>query len=148
MLTAGDVFVWRRFPDVRDVGSRIKDRWFICLGFTTQIAPPVFVFLSTTTTQTRHYDRGGSRAGNIVLRFAAGEFGFPEDCLVDLSEPPYDYDIQLLAADDISVEGRLDQNHLRRLYDCVLKSRVFPRKVKSDIHNSLNLAGITGLARP
>lgn len=151
MQDAGDVICWRNFPYPRDARGGHKTRWFVCLGRSGLYAQPVFVYLCTPTTVSRYYEAGGERANNQHLRITRGEQGFTEDCILDVDVNLYDditADQLTKAQSDIEYIRKADEEFMRRIWKLVLGSVHVSRKVKADIHNCLNLSGITNLKRP
>lgn len=49
---------------------------------------------------------------------------------------------------EIEIKGTLDVNMLKRIYNGILKSDKYSKKVLQDIHNSFNKSGIEGLKKP
>lgn len=105
----------------------------------------------TTTTKKLHYEKGGTRESFQNIRIKAGQFGFPEECIIDLITNFYsniEYDTFIRAQSNITVIGKLDEEMMRRVYKLVLVATNISPKIKKDIHSSFNLAGITGLRMP
>jgi hypothetical protein len=149
-LKVGDVVRWNNFPDPRYSHPLGKARWFICLGKSSSIVPPVMVYIHTTTTQIQHYQSGGHREKHPHLLFNAGEFGFEETCVVDFSEDSYSYpelDINKNSL-NIEIKGTLDNKMLVVIYNMVNGSLNIPIITKRIMYESLNLIGITGLKQP
>lgn len=140
-LKAGDVFIWDKFPYVRDVGSEEKPRWFIHCGRTSIIDPTKFVLLITTTTQKEHYDSTGRRHSHDIMRITKGTAGFQENCTVDLNMNFYtditESDFQHCES-DLKKEGELPVDRVRQLLNLVSKNNTISGKIKSDIRNSFS----------
>lgn len=123
------------------------------LGKTPITSSPVFVLLCTTTTKLHYYERGGERSSHAFVRFRGGEFGFESDCVLDLDGSFY-ADIKETVfmkykdQGDIEIKGNLIEQKLREIYNQILSSRMIPKRIKKDIHNSFNMAGITSLKKP
>lgn len=90
-MRVGDVIRWSNFPDPRYQQPIGKARWFICLGKSSSITPPVFFYIHTTTTQIQKFQPVGPRENHPHLVFNAGEFGFEETCIIDFTEDFYSY---------------------------------------------------------
>lgn len=82
-MRIGTVFKWLDYPFQED--QKVKDRWFIYLGTSSILENPLCVYISTATTQTYHYQNQGKRSHHKCLPFKKGQFGFEQDCLVDLN---------------------------------------------------------------
>ena len=150
-MEVGAVFIWQSFPFSKFTQIEIKPRWFVYLGKTSIISSPIFVLLATTTTQLHHYERGGERNDHSIAKFRSGEFGFEQDCVLDVgwsfyADIPESVFIEYKA--DIDIKGRLPEQRLREIYNLILKSERIAKKVKKDIHHSFNMAGIEGLKKP
>lgn len=149
-MRVGDVIRWSNFPDPRYQQPIGKARWFICLGKSSSITPPVFFYIHTTTTQIQKFQPVGPRENHPHLVFNAGEFGFEETCIIDCTEDFYSYsesDINRNAS-NIEIKGKLDNNTLIAIYNKVNESPNIPKATKRIIRESLSLIGITGLKQP
>jgi hypothetical protein len=151
LFQIGTVFKWLNFPFTQYGNLDIKTRWFIYLGRSSKLNTPVFLYIGTTTSQTQHYDKDGCRSNSNFIRYKAGEFGFDTDCVLDIDADIYDYitesDFNRYSADHELVSV-LPQDQIRRIYNKILQSNFIGKKIKMDIHSSLNLAGITNLKKP
>ncbi len=49
---------------------------------------------------------------------------------------------------DIEIRGTLDEQTLRMIYNQLLRSRFISSMELQDIHDSFNMAGISGLKKP
>lgn len=148
-LKVGDVIRWHDFPYPK--AGIIKPRWFIYLGRSSTLTPPVFLYFCTTTTQLQHFIVGGDRSNHACRRFDVRQFSiFEEDCILD-----YDEEIYALLEDkfikcktNIEIKGTLDKDTIRNIYKQYLKSDVCSRMLLIDLHESFNRDGITELKRP
>ena len=119
-MKVGDVIRWNNFPDPRYSQPPGKARWFICLGKSSSITPPVMVYIHTTTTQIQNFQPGGPREKHPHLLFNTDEFGFEETCVLDFLEDFYSYpesDINRNAS-NIEIKGTLDNKMLIIIYKC------------------------------
>jgi hypothetical protein len=147
-LKPGTVFRWDNFPYPR-LGTQIKARWFVYLGDTGELSSPVIVHVCTTTTSEENFKPGGKREHHRFIRFDSSKSPFGENCILDFDEPPYHLEKQFLESQsEIEVKGALDQLTLKTIYQGILISKFYSRKILLDIHTSLNLIGITGLKKP
>jgi len=149
-IKIGTVFRWNNFPDAR-YGEKNKARWFMCVGFSGAFVQISVAYLCTTTTQLEKFKGTGSRRNHDHFIFKTNQFPtFDEDCAIDFDEKPYLIELRKLNAHlkDIEEKGVLDENTLRMIYKRFLRSKHISFKELSDIHNSLNVAGITGLKKP
>ncbi len=149
-LEVGTVFRWDNFPDAR-YGSEEKARWFICVGFSGKFAQIAMVYLCTTTTQLEKFKKTGSRAAHSKHIFTTNQFQcFEQDCAIDFDERPYPLEKSKLSVcqKDIEIRGSIDKNTLRMIYNRFFRSRSMSYKEIVDIHDSFNMAGITGLKKP
>ena len=146
-MEVGDVFVWKNFPYPKH--GNIKDRWFVFLGHTRFPDTPIFAFISTVTTQIQHYEKSGDRATHLFKKFKKGDFGFPEDCILDLDTIYDNIKLdKLTASPDTEIKGKIDTPTLKEIYSLLVLSQKISRKVKCYIYESFNYAGITGLKKP
>ena len=148
-LKVGDVIRWHDFPYPK--AGNIKPRWFIYLGRSSTLTPPVFVYFCTTTTQLQHFNIGGDRSNHAVRRFDVRQFSvFEEDCILDYDEDIYNLqeDKLLKCEANITIKDRLDKETMRSIYNNYLKSDVCSRMQLLDLHESFNRDDITGLKRP
>ncbi len=148
-MNVGTVFRWDQFPFPK-FSSEEKPRWFIYLGKSSIFETPIFAYMCTTTSKTQYYKIGGSRDSNPHIIFRSGEYGFIEDCILDLKTGFYSQITlkQLETNPDIEIKDVLCEVMLRRIYKLILSTQFIPRKIKNDIHDCYNLDGITGLKRP
>ena len=149
-MKVGDVIRWNNFPDPRYAQPLGKARWFICLGKSSSITPPVKFYIHTTTTQIQSFQPGGPSEKHPHLVFNAGEFGFEETCVLDIQEGPYscsESDINRNLS-NIEIKGTLDNRTLITIYNLVNESPNIPKITKRIIRESLSLIGITGLKQP
>ena len=139
-MKVGTVLFWDQFVQVR---GQWKARWFIYLGKTSYGISPSRAHLGTTTTQLLYYDEGGYRSQHSVMRFSPGEFGFQEECVLNV-----DTDIQsallsrLESGQDITTRGCLDSHRLERLFELISHSHGIDRITKQEIFASFRDAGI------
>ncbi len=148
-LTVGDVIRWDGFKYPRD--GDIKARWFIYLGRSSLLSSPIFSYLCTTTTQLQHFGQGNSRANHVFRRFTCQQHPvFDQDCILDFTEELYDIPTEKLDECQrlIEIKGRLGEEDMRNAYNQFLKVGTVSPRVMLDIHESFNLAGITGLKKP
>lgn len=145
----GKIIRWNNFSLQRHPGKR-KPRWFICLGFSGPFAQVATVYLSTTTAQVDHFKKDGSRSNHKHLPFEADKTPFENDCVIDFHEQPYSISEEKIddCSSDIEFKGDLEKKALISIYTGYLESNSVSPKVMSDIHNSFNMAGITGLKMP
>lgn len=149
-LTVGDVFRWENYPNPR-YGLEIKARWFICVGQTDFFSQPKIFFTLTTTTQSHHFEPGGSRYGHDHFLFKTKEFPFfTDDCILDYEETLISITREQLerCKADIQCMGRLNDDAMRMIYNKLLKSGNCSKIILRDIHSALNSAGIIGLKKP
>lgn len=149
-LEIGTVFRWDNFPLPR-YGDETKARWFIYLGETGTFSQIAIIYLATTTTQTAHFQSGGTRSGHGHFKFEARQFpAFEEDCILDFDDPPYHIERArfLNNQSDISVKGKLREDTMRMIYNRFLQADSCSKMFMLDIHNSFNKAGIAALKKP
>ena len=147
-MIAGTVIKWNNFPNPR-YGDEIKPRWFVCLGNSGLLASPTVVYLSTTTTNMEDFNPGGKRERHTICRFSSNRSPFDEDCVLDIDEGPYSIPKNQIEGNvDIEIKGQFQEQEMRMIYNQVLRSGHFSKRIKLDIHRSLNDAGITGLKMP
>jgi hypothetical protein len=152
-IELGTVFRWINFPSPRHQksGNNNKPRWFICVGFSGEFAQVAVAYLCTTTTQIEKFQSGGVRSGRAHFVFKTSQFKFfEEDCVIDFDEAPYSMRKEQLKAfeSDIEIRGTLDEQTLRMIYNQLLRSRFISSMELQDIHDSFNMAGISGLKKP
>ncbi len=146
-MQAGTVLKWIDFPEPID--GEIKPRWFVCLGRSSSLFPPVCYYICTTTTQIYHYESGGDRAHHQNIRFRKNEFEFEDDCVLDLESYYYKSEESIkLNENNIQIKGLLERQIMIQIYNKILKSKCYSKIIKQDIHFSFNEAGITGLKTP
>lgn len=151
MFSAGDIFIWRNFPYIRDEDSDKKDRYFVFLGRTGPLSTPLFVYICTTTGKIEKYQPGECRCRNDFIKIPENMFGFTTDCILDLTINYYDeFTVEDLSrfASDLQVVGKLSEEYIRRVYKLICGCRGISRIQKRDIHKSFNLVGIRGLKQP
>lgn len=147
-MKPGTVFKWNNFPFPK-FGDRGKPRWFIYLGDTGKTLAPIIAYIQTTTTQINSYQTGGPKVDHEYLLLRAVNTPFEKDCIIDFSIYPYTCDKNLLVNNrDIEMKGDLHEDQIRSIYNKIRKSSFYSRKIILDIHDSLNLIGITGLKKP
>jgi hypothetical protein len=148
-LKPGTIFKWNDFPYPK-IGSKIKPRWFICLGDTGLLSCPIFIHICTTTTSINDFKPGGTREKHRVFSFDKKRYPcFDEDCILDFDERPYSLPEGTLESNsDIEIKGELDKQTMKLIYEGIFKSQFYSPKILLDIHTSLNKIGITGLRKP
>jgi hypothetical protein len=134
---------WTNFPEPQFGGS-IKSRWFICLGQTGFSVDPKILYFHSTT---REQNRGGRR-------FCLLKHNYPKlkyDCFLYYSEPPYSRSEYFIAQNVRNIEElcSISNEDLKTIYEGIREHSIsYSRKIKLDIHDSLNLIGIKGLRKP
>jgi len=149
-LKPGTIFKWKDFP-YPQFGGEIKTRWFICLGDSGPLTSPIIAHICTTTTSISDFEKGGKKFPHRFFRFDKTKYPFEQNCflVLDYDEPPYSEDLKSLEANqNIEIKGDLSPQDLRAIYNGILSSSFYSRKILSDIHASLNRIGITGLRKP
>jgi hypothetical protein len=109
------------------------------------------MYLCTTTTNLRDFEPGGKREHHTTCLFktASPDSPFDEDCILDIDEGPYSLpEAQISNNKDIEIKGKIGEQDMRMIYNRVVRSHRFSNRVKRDIHQSFNDAGITGLRMP
>lgn len=139
-MQVGQIIRWRnfRFPQF---GGQEKPRWFICVGHTNKIIPPVLFYLHSTTRTEKAEPR---------FSFSKDTYScFTHDCYLYFNEKPYPCSGEELRSNrSIGAFGNLDNDDMKKIYEGIRVSRVYSLVEKRDVHSSLNLMGITGLKRP
>jgi hypothetical protein len=139
-MRIGSVFYWDRFVQVH---GQWKARWFIYLGKTSYGVSPARAHVGTTTTQLLHYAAGGYRSQHRIMRFSRGEFGFQEDCVLDVDTDVQSAYVQRLeSGEDITAKGCLDNQRLERLYELISSSHGIDKITKNEIFLCFRNAGI------
>ena len=153
MLKIGDVIKWNNCPFRKDLKSKKKPRWWIYLG-KRQDGSSLLIMV-TATTQTQYYKVGEDRFKNKRISIKKGDFGFNDDCLIDLDigisyDEIAEAELSEHQADiePISNIKETRETFMREIYNKICESRKTPLRIKKDIHYSFNLAGITGLKQP
>lgn len=149
-IEIGTVFRWNNFPLPRH-GDEEKARWFICVGFSGLFSQIASVYLCTTTTQIESFQSPGIRSTHSHFIFKTNRFPvFDQECAIDFDEPPYLIELTRLTSHqrDIEIKGNLDENTPRMIYKRLLSSKFTSPKILSDLHDSFNKVGITGLKKP
>lgn len=154
-MNVGDVYRWENYSHQSD--QIVKRRWFVCLGLTDPFQTDevlISFFMATTTTQEEYYRPGGSRERKPIVRFrAAGGFGFPQDCILDLGFGPdilskRDFS-SLISSGEIVKEGEIaEEGLLREIYMKIIESTAYSQDYKYQIKNNLNKSGIHNLPVP
>lgn len=147
-MDAGTILKWNNFKD-RKYGGELKPRWFIFLGDSGPITDPKFAYLATTTRNLKVYEKGGDRENHTKCLFYARDNLFEYDCVLDVDEEPYPVLLsQLQDNPDIEVKGKITEDQVRMIWNRIIRSREYSRKVLLDIHDSFNRINITGLKKP
>ena len=149
-IDIGTVFRWSNFPYPK-YDNETKARWFICIGRSGMFAQIATVYLCTTTTQVQSFQGSGNRSLHDHFIFHANQFPvFEQDCVIDFDEQPYSIESAKLFVNqaDITIRGKIGENTLRMIYNRLRSSKFVSPTVLSDIHDSFNRAGITGLRNP
>lgn len=149
-MEVGDVFICGKFDDMSIVDTGKKRWWCIFLGESNSLdSPSIFCYFHHTTTQLEHYRPSGDRHSHSVLWIKEGQWGFAENCLIDFESSPFSKPRSFFSkGQQIEVKGKVTEEGLRRIYDKIINSGSYPPKVKKDIFESFNRAGITGLRKP
>lgn len=153
-MNVGDVFLWKKYPYNKEGIS--KPRWFVYLGEYRETEDPldeitpVMIIAPTTTSQLHYYVPGEPREKHPYVRFTPQEgFGFASECILDLHVS--DIVIEKIIfrncerAGNIVLKGILDDQKLREIYKKIYSSSGYSPKLKRQIRQNFNHAGITGL---
>jgi hypothetical protein len=142
-MQVGTVIQWSNFPYPQYGGPK-KSRFFVCLGSTNRLNPPVLIYFHSTTTKKRNKNH---------FFFPCDRYPFfRKDCYLCYNERPYTYGEnelkQLIKKHDISTEGQIMNNDLRKIYEGIRNSNTYSKREILDIRSSLNFFGIIGLKSP
>jgi hypothetical protein len=142
-MRIGSLVKWTHFPEPQFGGDK-KPRWFICLGQTDfSIDPKNFYFHSTT-----RQENGQGR------KFCFLKHNYPKftyDCFLYYNEPPYSRSEYFISQHVGNIEElcSISNEDIKIIYEGIRRYSIsYSRKILLDIHNSLNLIGITGLHKP
>ena len=125
----GTVLKWNNFPDPKK-GIEIKPRWFVYLGISSVFSIPIFAYISTTTTKIKDFESGGKRQTHNKIYFSKDNSPFEEDCVLDFDEGYYSIEKEKLEMNsDIEIRGEIDIITLKRIYNGILKSEMYSKKV-------------------
>jgi hypothetical protein len=142
-MKAGTLIRWQNFHDPQ-FGGKIKPRWLICLGNTNLSVSPKHHYLHSTTCEE---NRDGKR-----IFFQRNKYPkFSSDCYLYFDEPPYFLSELTIAKlhKDINELCPISNEDLIIIYNGILNySHHYSSMYLMDIHDSLNMIGITGLKKP
>ena len=146
-MQTGQLFLWNNFPYPKDNSQ--KTRLFIFLGKSNIFLPPIVAYIITFTSQTQHYNPNSDREKNTIVKFKEGEFGLDKDSVADLDNDFFDFipESEINTCGDIKVIGQISSEKLKLIYKKLLQTGI-SKKIKYDIHQCLNNAGVTGLKKP
>ena len=149
-MQVGGIYIWERFPLHTDPTAPTKSRWFVYLGTTGPLQIHVSVFICTATTKLKHYGPGGSRQGHRVMRIQAGQYGFQQDCVIDVDIGTMDFPETIMTSrkSDINQMGQFQDQEMRQLWNLIRDSGEIPHIVKLDIRDSLQRSGLVNLKMP
>lgn len=139
----GDVFIWKNFPEHHD--GVVKDAWFLVIGKTAYGVEPPYNFLIRSTTQTQHYENGGSREKNlkVFIEPSKPELAFfTKKCVYDCSVAlfPKSQNLNdLEAKGTLEKKGKLGNYILIDIYSKLKLNRFVSKLVLRDIQNEFNL---------
>jgi len=149
-IRVGTVFKLHRPYSNQNFNYNPKERYFIYLGKSSIVDDEeIIAILSSPTTQTQYYESYGDRVKHPHVSFKGGEFGFTEDCVLDLTL--IDYNIKynnLINTQDVEIVGNIPKNKLKEIYNHICKSNNISLKRKLYIYDSFNNDGIIGLSKP
>lgn len=148
-MKIGTVFKWKNYPEQKD--GVIKDRWFVYLGTSSTLSPPLNVFIFTTTSQINLYEPWNIRKNNKnIINFKAGECGFDVDCILDVFFFQNNWTLGEFEKykNDFDIKGKISNDRLKNIYGKVLNEESIQTIIKTDIRRNLNEIGIFGLKRP
>ena len=138
-MLPGTVIRWDNLP-FPQYGGKLKPRWLICLGCTDCFSDPIVHFFHSTTTQL--WPGPCHKLPKSKYRF------FLDDCFVYFNERPYSFNKSELNIPAVSTMGNICEADLKNIYEGILYSRTYSKKVLLDIHRSLNKIGIIRLKKP
>jgi|GEM_PF-1473369 hypothetical protein len=123
-------------------------RWLLYLGKSGSFDYPVVVYVFSSTTQLYHFIAGGDKENSPYRKYVKGRYGFTEDCVIC-----FDDIIDYLTEKDLEVYepiciDKFDNDELRNVYNCILKSNKVKQIAKIDIHTNLSKKGIKNLEMP
>lgn len=157
LMEIGCVFRWKDFPFQKD--GETKDRWFIYLGESKSDPLEtndhlIQVIIPTTTANVDLYAEWGDRNNrpHVIFDDKRG-FGFACTCVLDLLHEPQALSKQdfnkYIAEGGIQEKGKISHEYLKFVYEAICSPvSGYSMKVKKDIRQNLNTAGITGLTMP
>lgn len=130
-LKSGDVIKISNF-DLPRIGNEIKNIWGIYLGIDGIFDCPVFIYFCRTTTQEKDFGPGGNRASHKYIKFISGQYGFEDDCLIDLNERPFtDITKEKFTSFTIEKKGYLPDSIIQEIWDLCLKKYLNTPQKKS-----------------
>ena len=146
-MQIGRLFLWNNFPYPKDNSQ--KTRLFIFLGKSNIFLPPIVAYIITFTSQTQHYNPSSDREKNTIVKFKEGEFSLDKDSVADLDNDFFDFilESEINTCSDIKIISQVTNEKLKLIYKKLLQTGI-SKKIKCDIHQCLNSAGVTGLKRP
>lgn len=149
-LRVGTVFILHSLYSNPKFNYNPKERYFIYLGKSSSIDDDgVIAILASPTTQTQYYESFGNRVKHPHVSFKGGEFGFTEDCVLDLTIIDYNMEYNyLINTPDVEIVGEISINKLKEIYNYICKPNKISLKNKFNIYDSFNNDGITGLTKP
>ncbi|WP_032927003.1 hypothetical protein [Leptospira santarosai] len=150
-LRPGNVIKWIDFEEGRDPNSPLKPFWFLYWG--TYGDDPKYILLHRFTTNFEAYESGGNRSSHKIKKFYRNPHNkfFLEDCLLDFDERLYEqFTFETIGQFALAIEkvGSLRDHDIREAYNILLKNGRYSRYIKNNIHESMNMSGITGLKKP
>lgn len=126
-----------------------KERYFLYLGNTSEfVFTPITVYVVTSTTQIKQYEKDGDKENSNYIKFTAGTFGFTKDCIICFDElKTYMTEPIFESYKPEEIDVIKDKELLKRIYDKILQSKRIPKIIKRDIHDCFNKI-VTGLKLP
>ena len=132
----------------RDFEMDSHPRWLLYLGKSSSFDCRIVVYSYSPTTQLWHFENGGDKEKSPHIKYNKGQYGFTEDCVIC-----FDDIIDYLTEQELETYEPLyinsfDENELRKIYECILKSDKIKFIDKLDIHTNLSNINIKNLQKP
>lgn len=132
----------------RDFQMDAHPRWLLYLGKSSSFDCNVVVYVFSSTTQLRHFESGGDKENSPHRKYKKGQYGFTDDCAICFDDIIDYMSEKELEAYELVFMDKFDNDELKKIYGCVLKSNKVKHIEKVDIHTNLSNIGIKNLPMP
>ena len=133
----------------RDFNMDSHPRWLLYLGKNKAFDGYSLVYCFSPTTQLKHFRAGGDKENSPYRSYLKGQYGFTSDCIICFDDIIDYLSESKLEEYEPIYKASFDENELKEVYNCILKSNKIKFNEKMDIRENLsNQCNLRNLPSP